>query len=106
MNPALSSACQISDGYIKVPRVTHKDYLIILKEYCKEKNISIDSMLVISSNSSINKQKDARIKATAVLIYNIKNDLEKLKPFQIKAFNEKLSLDSLIEVYAYNSVLN
>jgi carbamoyl-phosphate synthase large subunit len=41
MNPTLSSACQISDGYINVPRVTDKQYLTILKEYCKKENISI-----------------------------------------------------------------
>jgi carbamoyl-phosphate synthase large subunit len=41
MNPNLSSACQVSDGYLKVPRVTGKDYLDILKNYCKEKRISI-----------------------------------------------------------------
>jgi len=41
MNPIFSSACQISDGYIKVPRVTDENYLNILKKYCKNKNISI-----------------------------------------------------------------
>jgi carbamoyl-phosphate synthase large subunit len=41
INPTLSSACQISDGYIKVPRVTDKKYLSVLKEYCKKENISI-----------------------------------------------------------------
>ncbi len=41
MNPKLSSACQISDGYLKVPRVTGKDYLSILKAYCLEQKISI-----------------------------------------------------------------
>lgn len=41
MNPFLSSACQVSDGYLKVPRVTDKDYLNTLKNYCIEKNVSI-----------------------------------------------------------------
>ena len=41
MNPTLSSACQVSDGYIKVPRVTDKNYLDILKDYCIKKGISI-----------------------------------------------------------------
>ncbi len=41
MNPVLSSACQVSDGYIKVPRVTDKEYLSILKEYCVINDISI-----------------------------------------------------------------
>lgn len=41
MDPILSSACQVSDGFLKVPRVTDKNYLTILKNYCKEKKISI-----------------------------------------------------------------
>jgi len=41
MNPHLSPACQISDGFLKVPRVTEKNYLKVLKDYCKENNISI-----------------------------------------------------------------
>ncbi|MEA1953172.1 MAG: ATP-grasp domain-containing protein [Campylobacterota bacterium] len=41
MNPFLSSACQVSDGYLKVPRVTDKKYLEILKEYCVQNSISI-----------------------------------------------------------------
>ena len=41
MNPTLSSACQVSDGYLKVPRVTDKEYLNILKEYCINNEISI-----------------------------------------------------------------
>ena len=41
MNPILSSACQVSNGYLKVPRVTDKEYLNILKEYCINNEISI-----------------------------------------------------------------
>jgi carbamoyl-phosphate synthase large subunit len=41
MNPYLSSACQISDGFLKVPRVTEKGYVKILKEYCLSNDISI-----------------------------------------------------------------
>lgn len=41
MNPFLSSACQISDGFLEVPRVTDKNYLNILKEYCIANDISI-----------------------------------------------------------------
>lgn len=41
MNPHLSPACQISDGFLEVPRVTDKKYLGILKEYCIDKKISI-----------------------------------------------------------------
>ncbi len=41
MNPVLSSACQVSDGFLEVPRVTDKEYLTILKNYCIDKQISI-----------------------------------------------------------------
>ena len=41
MNPKLSSACNLSDGYIQVPRVTDKNYLKLLKSFCLKKNISI-----------------------------------------------------------------
>lgn len=41
MNPFMSSACQVSDGYLKVPRVTDKEYLEILKEYCLKNSISM-----------------------------------------------------------------
>ncbi len=41
MNPNLSAACQVSDGFLKVPRVTDKEYLEVLKRFCIENNISI-----------------------------------------------------------------
>ncbi len=41
MNPHLSAACQVSDGYFKVPRVTDSSYTDILLNQCKQKNISI-----------------------------------------------------------------
>ncbi len=41
MNPFFSSACHISDSYFKVPKVTDKNYIKILKDICIENNISI-----------------------------------------------------------------
>ena len=41
MNPYLSSACQLSDGFLKVPKVTDKEYLSILKNFCIENDVSI-----------------------------------------------------------------
>ena len=63
MNPALSSACQVSDGYVKIPRVTDKNYLTILKKYCKKENISIvvptiDTELSILADAKEEFQKD------------------------------------------------
>jgi carbamoyl-phosphate synthase large subunit len=40
-NPHLSSACQVSDGFFKVPKVTESTYKKYLFEICKEKNIKI-----------------------------------------------------------------
>jgi len=64
MNPVLSSACQVSDGYLKVPRVTDGEYLKILKEYCIENDISIvvptiDTELYILSHAKDDFLKDA-----------------------------------------------
>ena len=41
MQPLLSSACQISDGFFEVPRVTDKKYPALLKRYCRDHDISI-----------------------------------------------------------------
>jgi carbamoyl-phosphate synthase large subunit len=41
MAPCLSAACQISDGYLKVPRVTDPMYLEVLKTFCLENSISL-----------------------------------------------------------------
>lgn len=41
MNPALSSACQISDGSLQVPRVTDSTYLPMLLAYCQKNDVSI-----------------------------------------------------------------
>lgn len=41
MNPEFSAACQISDCFFKVPRVTDKNYINILLQKCKELNINI-----------------------------------------------------------------
>ncbi len=41
MNPEMSSACIISDGYLKVPRVTDKNYIQTLLYFSIKNNISI-----------------------------------------------------------------
>ena len=40
-DPTLSGACQIADGYFKVPFVTHPDYFNVLIEECKSRNIGL-----------------------------------------------------------------
>ena len=41
MAPQLSSACQVSDGYEVVPRVTDRSYIARLKEICQKHHISL-----------------------------------------------------------------
>lgn len=86
MNPELSSACHISDGYLKVPRVTDKDYLNILKEYCIKNNISmviptIDTELHILSQKKEEFFKDGillAISSTEICeIFYLKDSTEK-----------------------------
>ncbi len=56
MCPELSSACRISDGFFKVPRVTDPDYLDILTGHCIENEVDmliprIDAeLLVLAEN--------------------------------------------------------
>ena len=40
-NPQLSGACQVADGFFKVPMVDHPDYLAELIRQCKERNIKL-----------------------------------------------------------------
>lgn len=40
-NPQLSGACQVADGFFKVPMVTHADYPESLLQQCKERNIRL-----------------------------------------------------------------
>ncbi|MEL4285069.1 ATP-grasp domain-containing protein [Shewanella xiamenensis] len=56
MTPELSSACQVADGYFKVPRVSSDDYLSVLENICLENDISlviptIDTELLLLSNA-------------------------------------------------------
>lgn len=41
LNPVLSSACQVADGFFKVKRVTDKDYINDLLEICLKNNIKL-----------------------------------------------------------------
>ncbi|PNH80574.1 ATP-grasp domain-containing protein [Vibrio diazotrophicus] len=56
MQPQLSSACQIADGYFKVPRVTENNYVELLLDICKVNNIglvvpTIDTELIVLSKN-------------------------------------------------------
>ena len=40
-NPTLSGACQVADGYFKVPFVTHPDYFNVLVKECNSRDINL-----------------------------------------------------------------
>jgi carbamoyl-phosphate synthase large subunit len=41
LNPALAPACHVSDGFVKINRVTDPDYILNLLNICKELNIKL-----------------------------------------------------------------
>jgi len=56
MAPELSSACQVADGFFKVPRVSCDDYLSVLENICSENEVglvvpTIDTELLLLSNA-------------------------------------------------------
>ncbi|MGL5324639.1 MAG: ATP-grasp domain-containing protein [Aeromonas sp.] len=56
MAPELSSACQVADGFFKVPRVSSDDYLNVLENICHENDVglivpTIDTELLLLSNA-------------------------------------------------------
>ncbi|WP_024787518.1 ATP-grasp domain-containing protein [Lebetimonas sp. JH369] len=63
MNPSLSAACQVSDYFFKVPRVTDKNYIDFLLQQCKNLNINmivptIDPELEILAKNKENFKKE------------------------------------------------
>lgn len=67
MNPVLSSACQISDGSFKVPRVTDVEYIDHLEALCEQNQIglivpTIDTeLLILAQNRQRFANKDIHI---------------------------------------------
>ena len=86
MNPALSSACQVSDGYFKVPRVTDKSYLDELMKICKENNIKIVIPTIDTELSILSKAKEKFLKEDIFLAVS---SLESCDIFYLKTTTEK-----------------
>ncbi|WP_276166271.1 ATP-grasp domain-containing protein [Zobellia alginiliquefaciens] len=65
-NPILSGACQIADGFFKVPFVTHPDYFDVLIKECKSRDIgllipTIDTeLLPLAENRSLLEKNDIK----------------------------------------------
>jgi len=86
MNPALSSACQVSDGYFKVPRVTDKSYLDELMKICKENNIKIVIPTIDTELSILAKAKEKFLKENIFLAVS---SVEICDTFYLKTTTEK-----------------
>jgi carbamoyl-phosphate synthase large subunit len=89
LEPMLSSACQISDGFLKVPRVTDKQYLTILKQYCKEKNISI---VIPTIDTELHILADAKKEFLKEGVFLAVSSLEICKTFYLKDSTEQFFL--------------
>ncbi len=63
MNPELSSACNVSDKYFKVPKVTANEYIELLLNICLEYDINLvvptidTELLVLAQNKQFFKEK-------------------------------------------------
>lgn len=59
LNPILAPACHVSDGYKKVERVNHPDYISNIITICNELNVSViiptidTELLILSENKEI-----------------------------------------------------
>ncbi|AKF25178.1 hypothetical protein YH65_07070 [Sulfurovum lithotrophicum] len=91
MNPVLSSACQISDGFLEVPRVTDKEYLSILKNYCIDKNISIIVPTIDTELHILADVKDEFLKDNIFIAISSK---EICDTFYLKDSTEKFFVDN------------
>lgn len=136
MNPEESAACNISDGYNKIPRISSKNYIDSLLDFCKNNEIgliipTIDTeLLILSQNISlfknnnvdilisdqefINKCRDKRLIHKFFTEYNIKvaKDIARDNitfPFFAKPFDGSCSQDTYFvqnEKDLTSSVLN
>jgi carbamoyl-phosphate synthase large subunit len=122
-NPILSAACQVADGFFKVPQLDDPDYLAVLIDFCKIYNISliiptIDTELlelannkaqfekqgitvVVSSVEFVNKCRDKRLTHHFFDLHQITVAKEYSKsnyelPLFIKPSNGSRSVDNYI----------
>lgn len=91
MNPYLSSACQVSDGYVQVPRVTDKSYLEILKVFCLQNNISLVIPTIDTELHILAKAKETFLQKGIFLAIS---SIEICEIFYLKKSTEKFFLDN------------
>ncbi|MDE3181881.1 MAG: ATP-grasp domain-containing protein [Bacteroidota bacterium] len=123
MNPGLSAACNVSDGYFKIRRVTDTEYIPDLLALCKKENVgmiipTIDTELlvlaqkkalftdagvnlIISSKEFVSICRDKRKSAEFFRSHsiNVPKEIDKDNPsfpLFIKPFDGSLSVDTFI----------
>jgi len=91
MNPDLSSACQVSDGFLKVPRVTDKEYLPVLKKFCIENEISIIVPTIDTELHILARVKDEFLKDGILIAVSSR---ELCETFYLKSSTEKFFIEN------------
>lgn len=91
MNPALSSACHISDGYLKVPIIFDRTHLDILKDFCKKNDISIIVPTIDKELILLSEAKDEFLEDD---IFIAISSVEVCKTFHLKSLTEKFFIDN------------
>jgi len=90
LEPHLSAACQISDGFLAVPRVNDKTYMNILKSYCLEKNISI---VVPTIDTELHLLAKAKEEFWEVGIFIAVSSLNVCETFYLKSTTERFFVE-------------
>lgn len=95
LNPILSPACQISDGYKKVEKVIHSDYITNLISICKEWEISLIIPTIDTELAILSENKNLFLKEG---ITPIVSDLHFVQICRDKRLTNQFFLDNKIEI--------
>ncbi len=102
MSPLMSSACQLSDGFFKVPAVKDRDYIDTIEQICLQENISIVVPTIDTELSVLARAKE-RFRRLDILIavssekicdtFYLKSSTEEF--FLLHGFNTPRSIDDI-----------
>ncbi len=95
LNPYMSAACQISDGFVKAPKVTHSTYIDFLRDYCKKNNISIIVPTIDTELSILAQAKDSFLKDKILIAVSSKSLCD--------TFYLKSSTESFFKKFGFNT---
>jgi len=91
MNPFLSPACQVSDKYFKVPRVTDETYKDELLRICKDNRINIIVPTIDTELSILSSLKEEFLKEGIFIAISSKNICD---TFYLKSSTEKFFIEN------------